>query len=133
MEVVEYEGSKGEEEGGGTQREMEALEFLTQESEPSCTTIIDARNGFNELSRLEMLWTVRHRWPVGARFAFNFYNHWAQLLLRQPGELPVIILIREGFAQGDPPHYGFVRDHPRPPGRGAPSSGSRATLPVLRG
>ena len=49
-----------------------------------------------------MLWTVRHRWPDGARFAFNYYKHWAQLLLCQPGELPVTILIREGVTQGDP-------------------------------
>ena len=49
-----------------------------------------------------MLWTVRHRWPAGARFAFNFYSHWAQLLLYQPGEPPVTILSIEGVTQGDP-------------------------------
>ena len=68
----------------------------------SPTTLVDARNGFNALSRLAMLWTVRHRWPDGARFAFNCYKHWAQLLLRQPGELPVTILSREGVTQCDP-------------------------------
>ena len=36
------------------------------------------------------------------RFALNCYKHWAQLLLRQPGELRVTILIREGVTQGDP-------------------------------
>ena len=71
MEVEEERGSEGEDEGGGTQRALGALEFLTQEAEPSGTTLIDARNGFNKLSRLAMLWTVRHRWPTGARFAFN--------------------------------------------------------------
>ena len=49
-----------------------------------------------------MLWTVRHRWPAGARFAFNCYRHWAQLLIRHPGEPPVTILSREGVTQGDP-------------------------------
>ena len=49
-----------------------------------------------------MLRTVRYRWPVGARFAFNCYRHWAQILLRQPGEPPLTILIREGLTQGDP-------------------------------
>ena len=49
-----------------------------------------------------MLWTVQHRWPAGARFSFNFYKHWAQLLLRQMGELPVTILSREGVTEGDP-------------------------------
>ena len=85
MEVEGDGGSEGEEGGGGTQRALEALELLTQDADPSGTTLVDSRNGFNELSRLEMLWTVRHRWPAGARFAFNCYKHWAQLLLHQPG------------------------------------------------
>ena len=89
MEVEEDRESEGEDEGGGTQQALESLEFLTQEAEMSGTTLIDARNGFNELRRLAMLWTVRHCWPAGARFAFNCYWHWAQLLLRQPGEPPV--------------------------------------------
>ena len=38
---------------------------------------------------------------MGPRFAFGCYRHWAQLLLRQTGEPPVTILIREGFTQGD--------------------------------
>ena len=80
-------GIEGEEEGGGTQRSLEALESLTQEAEPSVTTLVDACNGFNELSRLEMLWTVQHLWLAGARFAFNCYKYWAQLLLRQTGEV----------------------------------------------
>ena len=45
---------------------------------------------------------MRHRWPVGVRFAFNFYMHWAQLLLRQPEEPAVKSLSREGVTQGDP-------------------------------
>ena len=80
MEVEEDEGREGEEGGGGTLRALEDLEFLTQDTEPSGTTLVDACNGFNELRRLAMLWTVRHRWPAGARFAFNCYRHWAQLL-----------------------------------------------------
>ena len=79
-----------------------ALEFLTQDAELSGTTLVDAHNEFNELSRLAMLWTVQHCWPAGARFAFNCYRHWEQLLLRQPGEPPVTILSREGVTQGDP-------------------------------
>ena len=102
MEVDEVEVSKGKERGGGTERALGALEFLTQEAEPSGTTLIDARNGFNELSCLAMLWTVQHRWPAGARFAFNFYRHWAQILLRQPGEPPVTILSRESVTLSDP-------------------------------
>ena len=77
MEVEEERDSEGGEEGGGTQQALEALEFFTQEAYPSGSTLVDARNGFNELSRLAMLWTVRHRWPAGARFVFNCYWHWA--------------------------------------------------------
>ena len=95
-------GSEGEDKGGWAQRALEALEFLTQEAEPSRTTIVDARNGFNKLSCLVMLWTVRHRWPTRVRFAFNTYRRWAQLLLRHPGGLPVTILSIEGVIHGDP-------------------------------
>ena len=61
MEVEVERGSKGEEGGGGTQQALKALEFLTQDAERSCTTLVDAHNGFNELSRLAVIWTVRHR------------------------------------------------------------------------
>ena len=85
MEIEEDRGGEREDEGGWAQRSLGALEFLTQESEPSGTTLFDPRNGFNELSRLEMLWTVRHRCKAGVRFAFNCYRRWAQLLLHQSG------------------------------------------------
>ena len=50
MEVVET--CEGEEGGDGTQRVLETLEFLNQDAEPSGTTLVDARNGFNELRQL---------------------------------------------------------------------------------
>ena len=71
VEVEVDRESEGEEGGGVTQRSLEALELLTQEAEPSGTTLVDACNGFNELSRLAMLWTVRHRWLAGERSSFN--------------------------------------------------------------
>ena len=49
-----------------------------------------------------MLWTVRHRWPAGARFAFNCYRHAAQLVLPKPGQPCSILLSQEGVTQGDP-------------------------------
>ena len=58
---------------------LEDTGLLNQDADPSGTTLIDARNGFNELSHLAMLWTVRRCWMVGARFAFNCYRHRAQL------------------------------------------------------
>ena len=77
----------------GTQRALVALELLTQDAELSRTTLIDTRYGFNELSHLPMLCNVWHRWSEEPRFAFNCYRHWEKLLLRQPGEPPVTILI----------------------------------------
>ena len=64
--------------------------------------LVDACNGLNELIHLAMLWTVHQCWPAGARFVFNCYINWAQLLLRQTGDAPVIILSQEGVTQGDP-------------------------------
>ena len=58
--MEEDRGSEGEEGGRGTQRSLGALEFLTQDAEPSGTALVDARNGFNKMSRLAMMWTVRH-------------------------------------------------------------------------
>ena len=101
-EVEEDRGNEGEEESDGTLRALGALEFLNQDADPSGTTLVDARNGFNELSRLEMLRTVRKHWPEGAMFAFNLYRHSAQFLLRQPGELPVTILSQEAITRRDP-------------------------------
>ena len=71
MDGYGEEGGEGEEKGAGNQGALGALELLTQYKEPSGTTLIDACNGFNEPSRLTMLWIVRHLWPAGARFAFN--------------------------------------------------------------
>ena len=96
VEVEEDGGSKGKEGGDGTPRALGALEFITQDAEPIGTTLVDTRNGFNDMIRLAMLWNVWHLWTAGGRFAFNCYRHWAQLLLCQPGEPPVTILIREG-------------------------------------
>ena len=39
---------------------------------------------------------------MGARFLFNCYNRCEQLLLRQPGEPSVTLLVLEGVTQGDP-------------------------------
>ena len=71
---IEKEGKvdgEGEEDGDGIQGELVVLELLTQDTEPSGTTLVDACNGSNELIHLAMLWTVRHRWPAGVMFAFN--------------------------------------------------------------
>ncbi len=67
---------------------------------PEWLTLVDARNGFNKLSRYAMLWTARHRWLKGTRFAFNCYRHYARCLVRCPGGESSILLSREGVTQG---------------------------------
>ena len=52
LEMEVEDTVKGKEYIYGTQRALGAPEFLTQDAEPSETTLVDACNGFNELSRL---------------------------------------------------------------------------------
>ncbi len=49
-----------------------------------------------------MLWTVRHEWLSGARFAFNCYRHWATLVIRGKGGTSYLLYSKEGVTQGDP-------------------------------
>ena len=59
--------------------------------------LADAANGFNNLSRLEMLWTVAYQWPRASRSAFNCYRYFPHLVIRVPGyRTPKIILSKEG-------------------------------------
>ena len=65
--------------------------------------LVDARNAFNEGNRHAFLWTIRPRWPSGARFTFNCYKHWSMLILRNPdGQDCEALHSREGVTQGDP-------------------------------
>jgi hypothetical protein len=75
---------------------------MPPDPDPIGALLVDARNGFNELGRRAMLWTVRHIWAAGARFAFNCYRHSAQLILRKHGSPGYTILSSEGVTQGDP-------------------------------
>lgn len=64
---------------------------------------IDAKNAFNELSRVQMLWSVRHLWPSASRYIYNCYKGWAQLVLRGGREKELTLIpSREGVTQGDP-------------------------------
>jgi hypothetical protein len=47
--------------------------------------VVDASNGFNELGHKDVLWTIRHHWTGGSQFAFNCYQHVAQLILHKCG------------------------------------------------
>ena len=99
LEMEVEETGEDKEEDNGTQRALGAIDFLTQDTEPIGTTLVDACNGFNKLIRFAMMWTMRHQWLEGARFSFNCDRNWAQLLIRQPGEPPVRILSIEGVTQ----------------------------------
>ncbi len=60
------------------------------------TPLFDARNGFNEVNRYLMLWTVAHRWTKASWFAFNRYRHQNKVfILDRPGKPPITILSRE--------------------------------------
>ena len=81
---------------GGYMLLLEATGILMQEAKPGGTMLFHYHNAFNELSHLEMLWTVSRHRLVGARFSFHCYKHWAQLLFRRPGCPLVILIIQEG-------------------------------------
>ena len=130
---VEVDGEcMGEEEGEGILRSLGAIEFMTQDSEPSRTMLIDSCNRFNKLIPLEMLWTVCHLWPEGERFAYNLYKHWAQLLLCQPGEPPVTVVSRGGYSK-DTISQWYCTVSPLSPWLGVKSIRLGYPIPVLHG
>jgi hypothetical protein len=81
---------------------IEELWKQHEEEEEWGFLLVDASNAFNELNRTAMLWTIRHEWPSGARFAFNCYRHWATLVIRGKGGSMALLYSKEGVTQGDP-------------------------------
>ena len=80
-------------------------------ADPPGVLLVDARNGFNELNRKCMLWTIRHLWPSAARFSYNLYRHQAILVVRRCPDTATFLLSREGVTQGCPlamVHYGLA-------------------------
>ena len=109
------------------------MEGDADEANPYGVTCVDARNGFNELSRKVMLLTVRHRWSKGARFAFNCYRHACILIVCQECKECLVILSEEGVTQGDPLSmilYGLRTDTT---GSGVTSGGTLRTAYLVRG
>lgn len=84
---------------GGIHAMRRQWEAVQDESEPWAALLVDAKNAFNEVHRTSLMWHVRHRWPAGARFAFNSYRHSRALVLRGYEGL---LDSREGVTQGDP-------------------------------
>ena len=64
--------------------------------------LINARSVFYEENWTSMLWAVRHDWPSGAQFTFNYYRHWATLVVQDTGDGSGHFLhSKEGVTQGD--------------------------------
>ena len=63
--------------------------------------LVDARNAFNKLNRINMLWTIRHEWPAGARFTLNCYCHHGTLLCSAPDGTSFKIPSRAGITRCD--------------------------------
>ena len=117
----------------GTQRALGALEFLTQDADPSGTTLGDARNGFNDLIRLSMIWTVRHRWPAGGEAHVQLLYALGTTSDPPAGGAASHNLEQRVGNSGRPPLNGIVRDHPRSPCQGAKSDRFRVVTFVLCG
>ena len=50
-----------------------------------------------------MIWSIWHKWRSGAQFTFDFYRHWATLVVRYTGDDSGHFLhSKEGVTQGDP-------------------------------
>ena len=63
--------------------------------------LIDARNAFNELNPVAMLWAVQHECTSGTQFTFNYYHHWDTLVVRNTEDGSGHFLQRkEGVTQG---------------------------------
>ena len=84
------------------QEESEATADNAGEEQAKLLLLVDAANGFNNLSRLAMLWTIRHRWPKIAWFAFDTHCHQQRLYVRRAGLAALVILSMEDVKQGDP-------------------------------
>ena len=69
---------------------------------PIGVTLVDARNGLNELQCLTMFWTICHHWLKGSHFSFNCYRHQLLLIIRNRGKPASILHSKEGITQGDP-------------------------------
>ena len=65
--------------------------------------VIVFEKAFNSCSRVNMLWSVCHLWPIGDRFAFNYYCFTTLLICcNHLGEALWMFIAREGSTQDNP-------------------------------
>ena len=81
------------------QEESEATADDPGEEQAKLLLLVDTVNGFNNLSRLAMLWTIRHHWPKMAWFA---YRHQRRLYVQCAGLAVIIIFSMGGRDAGRP-------------------------------
>ena len=60
------------------------------------------KNAFDSVTKMTMLWRVRHLWPYMSRFASNCYRHQIRMVVRMLGKCAMFTLSKVGVAQGDP-------------------------------
>ena len=63
--------------------------------------LIDAKNSFNEMNHIRMLWMVCHIWPSRASFVFNCYSHWPYFPLKNGDGATNILHSKEGVTLED--------------------------------
>jgi hypothetical protein len=89
----------------GIEGGMHAINHLWKEHEEENDwgfLLVDAKNAFNEMNGVAMLWVIRHKWPSCARFTFNCYRHFAVLAIQsQDGRSTAFIYSQDGVTQGD--------------------------------
>ena len=84
----------------GAIHEVQALWEENSSMEKWDFLLVDAKNAFNEINQVVMLWTVRHLWSSISRFSFNCYRHWSSLVLRNGNGMASILHSRESVKQG---------------------------------
>ena len=64
--------------------------------------LIYAKNAFNEINQILMLFIVCHLFPSRALFVFNCHHHWSSLVFWYGNGTARFMHSREGVKQGDP-------------------------------
>ena len=81
---------------------MNALYRETEDLDHYGFLLIDARNAFNELQRISLLYHVRHLWPRAAKYVYNCYSHHSTSIVRSLNGKVFTVYSQEGIVQGDP-------------------------------